>query len=77
MLMCARKSKSLKTDVCKIFFSVLMGLLTLGFLRLTQYFRNKKTPPKQNKNVCEAYSPLSHLVNGLLVFLSEFSGKPF
>lgn len=53
------------------FFPVLMGLLTLGFFMFTQY--RKPT----NQTVYETYSALSHLVNGLLVFLPEFSGKPF
>lgn len=56
--------------MCKIFFLILMGLLTLGFLRFTQYFRNQKK--KEKKKIHEGYFAPSRLVNGLLVFLSEF-----
>lgn len=40
-----------------VFFSVLMGLLTLGFLSFTQYFRKKKKQIK--KKVYEVYLAVS------------------
>lgn len=60
-----------------MFFSVLMGISTLGFLRPTQYLRRKKKV-QQNKlmKAHEAYLSLSHLVNGVLLFISKSSEKP-
>lgn len=50
------------------------GAFDLRLSQVYSVFQEQKT--KQN-NVYEEYLALSHLANGLLVFIPEFSGKPF
>lgn len=55
-----------------------MGILTLGFLRPTQYFRRGKKKKVQQNKLMKVYEPqlsVSHLVNGVLIFISKSSEK--
>lgn len=58
------------TDVCKMVYFCFNGALDLRLSQIYSIFQDQKSP---NQNKYRKHIRLSHLLNGLLAFLSELS----